>query len=328
LIYFTGYKFWQKKAYKIAKELNLKFDFDIVHQLTQITFREPGYTWKLNIPFVWRPTGGTSILPRPFKISLSLTSQILEEIRTFSNLFQSKYVARIQNAIKKASLIYAFSREDAEYFSKKTSKQVKYMLDAGSKIRVNNRKSSNNKQIKGLWIGRLMERKAPLILLKAIQKLQGKNINIRFTIIGQGPLNNQIQEIISKYNLQNVEWIKQVPHSEIVNYMNDADFFVHTSLREATSNVIPEALSTGLPVICHDINGMSIAINDKCGLKVPLSSPKESIDGFCEAIYTLAKNNELLNRLQKGAYQRAKEISWDSMAETIANDYWKIIENT
>jgi glycosyltransferase involved in cell wall biosynthesis len=105
-------------------------------------------------------------------------------------------------------------------------------------------------------------------------------------------------------------------------------FFVHTSLREATSNVIPEALSTGLPVICHDINGMSIAINDKCGLKVPLSSPKESIDGFCEAIYTLAKNNELLNRLQKGAYQRAKEISWDSMAETIANDYWKIIENT
>jgi hypothetical protein len=42
-LYFLGYKFWQKAAYIEAKKLHKINNFDIAHQLTQITFREPGY---------------------------------------------------------------------------------------------------------------------------------------------------------------------------------------------------------------------------------------------------------------------------------------------
>jgi hypothetical protein len=29
--------------------------------LNMIGYREPGYLWKLNVPFVWGPMGGTNV---------------------------------------------------------------------------------------------------------------------------------------------------------------------------------------------------------------------------------------------------------------------------
>jgi hypothetical protein len=45
ILYFTAYNFWQKSAYRVAKKLVSEKEFHVLHQLTQITFREPGYLW-------------------------------------------------------------------------------------------------------------------------------------------------------------------------------------------------------------------------------------------------------------------------------------------
>jgi glycosyltransferase involved in cell wall biosynthesis len=77
----------------------------------------------------------------------------------------------------------------------------------------------------------------------------------------------------------------------------------------------------GLPVICHDAFGMSSALNDKCGINVPVISPAESVKGFHNAMEKLVVNRSFLKELKTGAFKRAGEISWDVMAETMANDY-------
>ncbi|WAC01154.1 hypothetical protein N7U66_13440 [Lacinutrix neustonica] len=41
--FYSHYKRWQKKAYVLAKELLEKEDFDVIHQLNMIGYREPGY---------------------------------------------------------------------------------------------------------------------------------------------------------------------------------------------------------------------------------------------------------------------------------------------
>ena len=113
LFYFVGYKYWQKAAFRVAKRLHNINHFDIVHQLTQITFREPGYLWKLGVPFVWGPTGGTSILPKQFRKQLPFRTRMMERFRSFSNYYQFNFTNRIIWANKKAALIYAYSNEDA-----------------------------------------------------------------------------------------------------------------------------------------------------------------------------------------------------------------------
>ena len=326
ILYFTAYNFWQKSAYRVAKKLVSEKEFHVLHQLTQITFREPGYLWKLGIPFVWGPTGGTSTIPIGFFSFLSWKSKLFEIIRSFSNFYQFLFVDRIIQANKRAKLIYLFTKEDSLLFSKRAKGKIKLMLDAGTTITEISgipRKNTSS-TITAVWCGQLIERKAPLILLKAVASGKFEAEKIRFLIIGDGPLRESLMKLAEGLQLKNITWIKNVNHDKVFELMSISDFFIHTSYREATSNVIPEALSMGLPVICHNANGMSIVINESCGIKIPLVSFEESVVGFRNAIHKLITESNLLAQLKKGAIARTKEISWDKMAETIANDYLKI----
>lgn len=328
ILYFTAYKYWQKAVLRLAKQITSEKEFHIVHQLTQITFREPGYLWQLDLPFVWGPTGGTSTIPKGFVGLLTWKSKVFEKIRTFSNYYQFHFVTRIIQANSKARLIYAFTKEDGILFEKRAQGEIKLMLDAGTaldgKKTLNIQESSSVKT--AIWCGQLIERKAAAILVQAIAAGKYQSDQIRFLIIGDGPLRDSLMALASKLSIHNIEWIRNVSHEKVFELMNAADFFIHTSYREATSNVIPEALSMGLPVICHDANGMSIAINDSCGIKIPLVSFQESVSGFQKAIDQLMEDPAYLEQLKKGAMKRTNEISWDSMVATMATDYLKIYD--
>lgn len=323
VLYYVGYKFWHKAAYDEAKRLHELNKFHVAHQLTQITFREPGYVWKLGIPFFWGPTGGTSVLPIKFYSLLSKTSILLEIVRTLSNVYQFNFNRRVINANKKASVIYAFSEHDVNKFSKRAKGKIKVMLDAGTYenvIQLNDHREIVSKP-KLLWCGQLSDRKAPSILLKALALDSRTKDLIDVIIIGSGPLKEAMQKLALNLGLNNIAWIERVSHDEIFKLMEQADFLVHTSIREATTNVIPEALSTGLPIICHDVNGMSLAVNETCGIKVPFVSPETSILGFHNAILKLITDKNYLIELKKGARTRSVEISWDNMVQSISNDY-------
>ncbi len=42
-LYYSAYKAWHREALAAASQLNAQAPFDIVHQLTYTTYREPGY---------------------------------------------------------------------------------------------------------------------------------------------------------------------------------------------------------------------------------------------------------------------------------------------
>lgn len=328
ILYYLGYRFWQKSAFKKAKELCKIRNFHIIHHLTSISFREPGFLWKLPVPFIWGPTGGMSSIPITFFKFLGLKYATLELIRSILNNIQFYTNIRIYNAAKKSSLIYTFSKEDQYLFRKRTGKNPRLLLDAASIEGIKTKKeTTNSKYIKVLWCGQLIKRKALEFILFALSSDDQLKTTIKLKIVGTGPLKSYYDTLVARLNIsENIEWIGQVDRQKVFKIMNESDLFVHSSYREATSNVIPEALSAGLPVICHDVNGMSIAINDNCGIKIPLISPKKSIEGFKNALLKLINQPCELVRLKSGALVRAKELSWDSMAKTIADDYIDIYE--
>jgi glycosyltransferase involved in cell wall biosynthesis len=103
--------------------------------------------------------------------------------------------------------------------------------------------------------------------------------------------------------------------------MDKQDALVVCSLQESTSTVLMEALATGMPVICHDASGMSFAIDESCGIKVPLRARQTSVSGFTDAIVRLVTTQGLLNRLSQGALQRARENSWEEKVRQLAIAY-------
>lgn len=329
-LYYFGYSLWQKKAYSVAKYLCQNSKFDIIHHLTSISFREPGLLWKLQIPFVWGPTGGLSKIPFQFHNLLGYKAYSKEFIRNCINYIQFFSNDRIKKALKKSSLIYTFSKEDEIMFIRRSGNKTKVMLDAAT-FSLKNEDfilSDSSLPINIVWCGELIQRKSLEIVLHAIKLEPKLKENISLKIIGGGPREHYYKSLAETLSINEcIEWIGKVDRQVVFNIMNKSDILVHSSYREGTAHVITEALSFGLAVVCHDINGMSIAINDNCGIKIPLVSPENSIEGFKNALLKLVNNPLELRKLKMGALNRSKELSWDKMAETIAYDYVNIYES-
>lgn len=326
-LFFFAYSIWQRKAYKVVKQLMEKEHFDLVHQLTAISFRSPGYLYKTNLPFVWGPCSGLVKIPTTFYKSMALKDMAFEVIRKISNFLQSNCSISVNMSIKRASLIYAVTKDDYDFFMLKSTRIVRQMLDVGTYnksdyIPVYN---ANSSKLRILWVGRFVYSKAFNLLVDAILINPNKFIGVEIIVVGDGPLMDKYKFLVEQNDLRMFSWMGSITHCEVIDLIKNSDLLVHTSIKEATSAVILEALTFGLPVICHDAFGMSIAINDTCGIKIPLVDPETSIRGFYDALANLVGNRELINSLKVGALKRAEELSWDSNAKIIADDYLKIV---
>lgn len=60
--FYVAFQSWQKQAYEVAKELMGERHFDLCHMVGPIGYREPGYFWKLGLPYMWGPIGELTIL--------------------------------------------------------------------------------------------------------------------------------------------------------------------------------------------------------------------------------------------------------------------------
>jgi glycosyltransferase involved in cell wall biosynthesis len=85
--------------------------------------------------------------------------------------------------------------------------------------------------------------------------------------------------------------------------------------------VILESFSNGLPVICLDLGGPGIMVNESCGVVVPTFHADEAqiVTGLANAIVLMATmESEELKRLSQGAVARANELSWAALTARVA----------
>jgi len=92
---------------------------------------------------------------------------------------------------------------------------------------------------------------------------------------------------------------------------------------EATSQVLPQAMLMGKPVISTEAGGLSeVVIHNETGLIVPT---KDSYEIF-KAIKTIHNNNELRKKLIKNGKKHALEnFTFDQMINTTENVYHEVL---
>ena len=326
LLYFWAYKFWQKKVYKVFLLEHKKNDFDIVHQFNSLSFREPGYLYRANLPLVWGPVSGLDNMPFSFLIGFPFKMLLKNVIRNFSNDVQFYTSKRIRKTIKKAKRIYAVTKIDFQKLHKLNSNTIN-LLDVGAIIN-NNQKTRiynhSEEKLRCIWVGRLDRLKALDILINSINQSEILKQKAEILIVGDGIYKEEYVALTKKYELNNFNFIGPVNKLEVEDLMKKSHILIHTSIKEAASAVILEGLASGLPVVCHDAFGMSHAITDNCGLKVKFVNSFESILGFRKSLELFLDHPSLVNKLSKGAYERAEELSWDGIIQNISNDYLKI----
>jgi glycosyltransferase involved in cell wall biosynthesis len=170
-----------------------------------------------------------------------------------------------------------------------------------------------------------VERKAMPIALHALAKL-GQSIPYEMVIMGTGPAQEKWKALTEQLGLgDRVRWTGNLPHAQALDHMARGHVFVIPSVKEGLPNVVAEAMSFGVPVICHNCCGMAQFVTNESGIRIELGSPHASIERFAEAIKRIATTPGELEKLSAGALRRANEVTWDSNAKRFAEAYTKAV---
>lgn len=326
--YYWSYKKWQKEAYTLACSLHKEVDFDLVHQLNMTGYREPGYLWKLPLPFIWGPVSGFMQMPWPFMRILGLENAFFYAARNIVNWLQMRFSARVRNAMIRADALIAATREDQNAIRKFFNKGSTLINEIGvTLLSTKPQKLPYNKDraLKLCWCGLIIGRKALPLALHAVKRLH-KELYIEFDIIGDGSERTRYIALSKKLGIDSsVNWHGWIDHEKAVRIISQSDIMLLTSIQDSTTSVVIEALALGVPVICHDICGFGNVVNDTCGIKIPMVNPSKSIKDFADTIKKLANNPALLKDLSKGAFNRASEFTWEYKMDAMTSTYNEIM---
>ncbi len=323
---YLSYNLWQRRALRLARGLHEEVGFDLVHHVNIIGFREPGYLWKLGVPFVWGPVGGTQNHPWSFLTEADLGGALLEAVRNVANRMQFRLSRKVRRACRAADVIIAANSAGQVDFASFHGVASILMSELGVREVCSGRMQRPlDDHLRILWSGSLITRKALSLLIRALAQLPG-DISYELRVVGDGPLRARLERLACRLGVdRNITWLGQLPYSEALQQYSWADVFVFTSLRDTGGMVVPEALAAGLPVVCLDHQGVHDIVTDECGIKIPVTSVREVVVHLCEALVALAHDPSRRDTLGRAGLVRALEYCWSERGRRIAAIYRQVL---
>jgi starch synthase len=166
----------------------------------------------------------------------------------------------------------------------------------------------SKRPLKVLFAGALIQRKGIGYLLDAVKMLPTQ---VELTLLGKrfSP-HPRVDEACSRYR-----WLETLPHSRVLEVMQEVDVLVLPSLSEGCALVVLEALACGLPVIVTPNTGSLAFVRDgREGFVVPICRA----DAIAERLSALHRDRELLAEMSRQAQATAAENSWENYRATLA----------
>lgn len=195
-----------------------------------------------------------------------------------------------------------------EMFKEKFKINEKYVLFIGTLEPIKN-------------ITRLLQ--AFKIFKSAIDK-EGKNsVTSRYQLVlggKRGWLGGEYLQIAKDLKLENdVRFLGYVEGDNLKDLFKNCEFFIMPSLYEGFGTTVLEAMACRVPCLVSD----TPALKEVAGDKVSYFNPID-IFNISEKMKNIIKTKN--NALIEGAYQRAKEFSWNKCAEETLRVYEKLAQ--
>ncbi|HIK14583.1 MAG TPA: glycosyltransferase [Leptolyngbyaceae cyanobacterium M33_DOE_097] len=137
-------------------------------------------------------------------------------------------------------------------------------------------------------IGRLSEQKGHLLLLQAASQLASEGQKFKLIFVGDGPLREQIETVITQQNLENhIEITGWATNAEVRQQLLQAQVMVLPSFAEGLPVVIMESLALARPVLSTYVAGIPELVEPGIsGWLVPSGDATALADAMRQAIHT------------------------------------------
>lgn len=175
-----------------------------------------------------------------------------------------------------------------------------------------------------LWAGRLLDWKHPEMAVTVAESLVKDNIQFEMNIIGDGPLKEKIESLITNKQLDTyVHLLGHKTPEEVRNYMEATDIFLATSdFYEGWGAVLNEAMNSACGVVASHATGATpYLVDDGKNGQVFISG---NVNMLCQKVKTYMAKREFLKNIQRKAYETINE-TWN--AKSAASSFKKLVDS-
>lgn len=135
--------------------------------------------------------------------------------------------------------------------------------------------------------------------------------HVEFVVAGDGDLRPEVQTLLQKYGLSDtvhlLGWRRDVPA-----IMAALDVFMLTSLHEGLGLVYLEAMASGVPIVCTDVDGAREVIrNGQTGFIVP----KRDVEALAQKVVYLLRNRGIAVQMGKRGRDAVRSFDIDQMVQ-------------
>ncbi len=120
-----------------------------------------------------------------------------------------------------------------------------------------------------LSVGRLISLKGHILAIEIIRLFHKHTTNFQYTIVGEGPLKNELELLIRKYNLKDyVKIIPKLNHEKVLELVENSHVYLYPGIvdkegRAETQGLANlEAMAKGVIILASDVGGVTDYVID------------------------------------------------------------------
>lgn len=162
-------------------------------------------------------------------------------------------------------------------------------------------------------VTRLSPQKSPLDLLDSFAHIQQQRPDAWLVVVGDGPLRAQVEQRLAELRIADRVILTGL-RRDIPELMAAFDVFVLSSLWEGLPRVLPQAMASGLPIVCTEADGSAEAVVDgENGFLTPRGRP----DLLAERVLDLLADGSLRHKMGANGRNYAPEFGAVKMVRDI-----------
>lgn len=170
-------------------------------------------------------------------------------------------------------------------------------------------------------VGNLKQVKGHKRLLTVIKRLINNGITVHLTIVGGGPLKEELIAYVKENNLEKYVVLTGFDVNPY-KYMAKSDMFICSSYSEGFSSVVAESLFLGIPVVTTDCAGMRELLGSNNEFGVIVSNDE---DGIYNGIVDMVEKPDRLEKYRLAALERGKFFDTETTVDAVEKMFEEIV---
>src|SRR3954465_5564086 len=161
--------------------------------------------------------------------------------------------------------------------------------------------------------------------VRAFALVQKRWPDASLTLVGGGPREQQLRELVDQLGLRHVTFAGRVRPDEIARYYAENDIYIQSPNIDNMPTSVIEAFASGLPVVSTEAGGgPAIVTHGRPGLPAPLAD----YETLAAHVLHLLDHPDRARQLARAAYESCRGCTWASVREEWLRVYRSVVTTT